>query len=116
MVEISPISSQKSSPDLKRGNSTGSNISGESGFSANITQKPKEIRETPTTVTISLTSQQTQIQSVSCNADKPPIPPRGVFPPVPQRQTSTENVKRESFGKNIWKIYIQSRTELRGQI
>lgn len=100
MVEISPINSQKSSPDLQgrrsRQDSIGSTVSGESSFSL---QKTRESRESAATATALLPNQQTPIQNVY-SAEKPPIPPRGVFPPN-QRPISTENTGRERSGKYI---------------
>lgn len=98
MVEISPISSRTSSPELQRRNSRqdsiASSMSGGSGFSAPQTQflqKTKELREhqmpLATNSTINL---QTQAQNpIIYSPDKPPIPPRGLPPPVPQRQISS---------------------------
>lgn len=102
MMEVSPISSQKSSPELQRQrsrqDSTGSAVSAEIS-QANILQRAKEPREQQL---LTSASQQAQSQNTpSFSAEKPPIPPRGVFPPVPQRQTSYENIKRDVFGKNI---------------
>lgn len=42
-------------------------------------------------------------------ADKPPIPPRGVPPPVPQRQSSTENVLNNNVNNNNSNSTVQIR-------
>ena len=100
VVEISPISSRTSSPDSQRRSSRqdsmSSTVSAGSGLSTPQTtflQKTKELREQQVSVT-PLTSSipQVHVQGTSVyNADKPPIPPRGLPPPVPQRQISTND-------------------------
>uniref|UniRef100_A0A1Y9H0U3 Spectrin beta chain n=2 Tax=Anopheles dirus TaxID=7168 RepID=A0A1Y9H0U3_9DIPT len=109
----SSISSRTSSPDSQRRDSRTSLNSAKSGSGSNgsfhtpqtnFLQKQKELRE-----------QELQHQRMSAGqhqqhynlpsptspgptpevfglADKPPIPPRGMPPPVPQRQSSTDNV------------------------
>lgn len=106
VTEISPISSQTSSPDSQRRSSRqdsiASSMSGGS-FSTPQTQflqKTKEMREQQAT---SLNSPQTPTPTQSqpstpgatiYSPDKPPIPPRGNPPPVPQRQiSSSESVQ-----------------------
>lgn len=103
--EISPISSRTSSPDSQRRSSRhdsiGSSMSGGSYSTPqiNFLQKQKELREQQ------VLQQQLQQQSAAPQSprspqspttiyspDKPPIPPRGVPPPVPNRQSSTENI------------------------
>uniref|UniRef100_W4VRA2 Putative karst n=1 Tax=Corethrella appendiculata TaxID=1370023 RepID=W4VRA2_9DIPT len=112
----SSISSRASSPDSQnRRDSRGSMNSAKSGsgsssnFSTpqtNFLQKQKELREqenqrlsqqSPPISANTITQQQQQQQQYSSSdfyglADKPPIPPRGVPPPVPQRQSSNENL------------------------
>lgn len=104
MVEISPISSRTSSPELQRQrqDSTGS---GESGFSSNqVNVFKKEIREQ----TSNLNSPQTPIpvQNATFSADKPPIPPRGIFPPVPQRQISSDRFGNDQYIRTERRIKI----------
>lgn len=100
-VEISPISSRTSSPDSQRRSSRqdsiGSSMSGGSSFSTpqiNFLQKQKEMREQQHMQSSSATSSPSSPQSVTTtvySADKPPIPPRGLPPPVPQRHISVNN-------------------------
>lgn len=104
--EISPISSRTSSPDSQRRSSRhdsiGSSMSGGS-FSTpqiNFLQKQKELREqqqlqqsSPQSASSPHSPQSPQSPGSGVySPDKPPIPPRGVPPPVPQRQPSNENI------------------------
>lgn len=98
VVDISPVSSRTSSPDHQRRNSRqdsiASTMSGGSGFGTpqtQLLQKTKEFREhqVPSAAS-SLKSQQIQTQNTTMySPDKPPIPPRGLPPPLPQRQISS---------------------------
>lgn len=104
-AETSPISSRNSSPDSQRRSSRhdsiGSSMSGGSYSTPqiNFLQKQKELREqqhqqqsSPSTPNSPQSPQSPQsVNSSVYNADKPPIPPRGLPPPVPQRQSSTDN-------------------------
>lgn len=107
-TEVSPISSHNSSPDSQRRSSRhdsiGSSMSGGSFNTPqiNFLQKQKELRDqqqqqlkinlqtSPTTPSSSSQSPQSP-PSGGHSADKPPIPPRGLPPPVPQRQSSNDN-------------------------
>ncbi|KXJ76213.1 hypothetical protein RP20_CCG010134 [Aedes albopictus] len=94
----SSISSRTSSPDSQRRDSRASLNSAKSGGSGSnasstlqtpqiaFLQKQKELREQENQ------APQSPTQEFYGLADKPPIPPRAVPPPVPQRQSSTENV------------------------
>lgn len=117
----SSISSRTSSPDSQRRDSRASLNSAKSGGSASTTssslqtpqinflQKQKELRELENQQRLSQQQLQppppppqqpvgtfvtppTPTQEFYGLADKPPIPPRGVPPPVPQRQSSNENM------------------------
>ncbi|XP_055643020.1 spectrin beta chain isoform X2 [Toxorhynchites rutilus septentrionalis] len=109
----SSISSRTSSPDSQRRDSRASLNSAKSGGSGsnnssglqtpqiNFLQKQKELRELENQQRLSqqqqqqqqiFQSSQTPTQEFYGLADKPPIPPRGVPPPVPQRQSSNENI------------------------
>lgn len=111
MVEVSPISSRTSSPDSQRRSSRqdsiSSTVSAGSGLSTPQTtflQKTKELREQQSSVNA---SPQAQVQTNTVySADKPPIPPRGLPPPVPQRQISTNDgvQLRNRTGKSFWSI------------
>lgn len=74
-------------------------MSGGSGFSTpqtNFLQKTKELREqqSPSVASTSTTPPQQQTHMTTIySPDKPPIPPRGNPPPVPQRQISSESVQ-----------------------
>lgn len=61
----------------------------------NFLQKQKELREQQmqsSSAASSPSSPQSQSQNAPVyNADKPPIPPRGLPPPVPQRHISINN-------------------------
>lgn len=104
MVEVSPISSRTSSPDSQRRssrqNSISSTVSAGSGLSTPQTtflQKTKELNASP----------QAQVQTNTVySADKPPIPPRGLPPPVPQRQISTNDGVQLRSGKSFWSIIL----------
>lgn len=121
VTEISPISSQTSSPDSQRRSSRQDSIASTGSSSTPQTQflqKTKELREqqlqqqqlqqssVPSVVTVTHTQTQSQVQisnqsSTVYSPDKPPIPPRGNPPPVPQRQiSSNESVQlRKRQGK-----------------
>lgn len=95
VVEISPISSRTSSPDSQRRSSRQDSMSStvSAGSGSNIPQttflqKTKELREQQVSVIPQAHVQSTPVY----NADKPPIPPRGLPPPVPQRQISTNDI------------------------
>lgn len=115
----SSISSRTSSPDSQRRDSRASLNSAKSGGSGsnassslqptpqiNFLQKQKELRELENQQRLSQQQMSTfQVpppqspagsaappQEFYGLADKPPIPPRGVPPPVPQRQSSNENM------------------------
>ncbi|XP_058061720.1 spectrin beta chain, non-erythrocytic 1 [Anopheles bellator] len=109
----SSISSRTSSPDSQRRDSRTSLNSAKSGSGStgsyhtpqtNFLQKQKELRELevqqqrlsaqhpPSQALPPPPTSPGPVQEVYGLADKPPIPPRGVPPPVPQRQSSTENV------------------------
>uniref|UniRef100_A0A182W3B1 Spectrin beta chain n=1 Tax=Anopheles minimus TaxID=112268 RepID=A0A182W3B1_9DIPT len=107
----SSISSRTSSPDSQRRDSRTSLNSAKSGSGSNgsfhtpqtnFLQKQKELREQELQHQRMSIGQQQQQQHTSLPsptspevfglADKPPIPPRGMPPPVPQRQSSTDNV------------------------
>lgn len=107
-TEVSPISSHNSSPDSQRRSSRhdsiGSSMSGGSFNTPqiNFLQKQKELRDQQqqqlkinlqtSSITPSSSSQSPQSPpSGAHSADKPPIPPRGLPPPVPQRQSSNDN-------------------------
>ncbi|XP_058824690.1 spectrin beta chain, non-erythrocytic 1 isoform X6 [Topomyia yanbarensis] len=121
----SSISSRTSSPDSQRRDSRASLNSAKSGGSGsnnssslqtpqiNFLQKQKELRELENQQRVSQHQQQQQQQQHMSTfqspqspqgqehyglADKPPIPPRGVPPPVPQRQSSTDNVLNNNGG------------------
>lgn len=108
---MSPISSRTSSPDSQRRSSRqdsiSSTVSAGSGLSTPQTtflQKTKELREQQSSVNA---SPQAQVQTNTVySADKPPIPPRGLPPPVPQRQISTNDgvQLRNRTGKSFWSI------------
>lgn len=108
---MSPISSRTSSPDSQRRSSRqdsiSSTVSAGSGLSTPQTtflQKTKELREQQSSVHA---SPQAQVQTNTVySADKPPIPPRGLPPPVPQRQISTNDgvQLRNRTGKSFWSI------------
>lgn len=117
MVEVSPISSRASSPDShrrsSRQDSISSAVSGENGFSTPQTvflQKTKELREQQPLTSSSLGCQQevTQVQNTTIySADKPPIPPRGLPPPIPQRQISTSDcVQLRNRSGNVTTIVL----------
>lgn len=114
-VEVSPISSRTSSPDSQRRSSRqdsiGSSMSGGSNFSTpqiNFLQKQRELREQQHMPSSSAASSPCSPQSQSVySADKPPIPPRGLPPPVPQRHISVNNettsvTLRQRSGENIF--------------
>lgn len=69
-------------------------MSGGSSFSTpqiNFLQKQKELREQQMQQSSSATSSPSSPQSQTVtvySAEKPPIPPRGLPPPVPQRHVS----------------------------
>nr|XP_040222398.2 spectrin beta chain, non-erythrocytic 1 isoform X3 [Anopheles coluzzii]XP_049461127.1 spectrin beta chain, non-erythrocytic 1 isoform X3 [Anopheles coluzzii] len=109
----SSISSRTSSPDSQRRDSRTSLNSAKSGSGSNgsfhtpqtnFLQKQKELREQELqhqrlssgqqqySNLPSPTSPGPAMPEVFGLADKPPIPPRGMPPPVPQRQSSTDNV------------------------
>uniref|UniRef100_A0A182F9J7 Spectrin beta chain, non-erythrocytic 5 n=1 Tax=Anopheles albimanus TaxID=7167 RepID=A0A182F9J7_ANOAL len=109
----SSISSRTSSPDSQRRDSRTSLNSAKSGSGStgsyhtpqtNFLQKQKELRELevqqqrlsaqppPTHALPPPPTSPGPMPEVFGLADKPPIPPRGVPPPVPQRQSSTDNV------------------------
>ncbi|XP_050085218.1 spectrin beta chain, non-erythrocytic 5 isoform X3 [Anopheles aquasalis] len=109
----SSISSRTSSPDSQRRDSRTSLNSAKSGSGStgsyhtpqtNFLQKQKELRELevqqqrlsaqppPTHALPPPPTSPGPMHEVFGLADKPPIPPRGVPPPVPQRQSSTDNV------------------------
>lgn len=107
-TEASPISSHNSSPESQRRSSRhdsiGSSMSGGSFNTPqiNFLQKQKELRDqqqqqlkinlqTSSSTTPVSSPQSPQSPSGGHNADKPPIPPRGLPPPVPQRQSSNDN-------------------------
>lgn len=118
--EISPISSRTSSPDSQRRSSRhdsiGSSMSGGSYSTPqiNFLQKQKELREQQM-----MQQQQLQQQSAApqnprspqsssttiYSPDKPPIPPRGVPPPVPQRQSSNENINVTLRSQSVVGMY-----------
>lgn len=114
MVEVSPISSRTSSPDSQRRSSRqdsiSSTVSAGSGLSTPQTtflQKTKELREQQSSVNA---SPQAHAQTNTIySADKPPIPPRGLPPPVPQRQISTNDgvQLRNRSGKSFWSINLK---------
>lgn len=105
-METSPISSRTSSPDSQRRSSRhdsiGSSMSGGSMNTPqiNFLQKQRELREQSpqSSVTTPTSPQSPQPPPAPASGtqfytpDKPPIPPRGVPPPVPQRQSSHENM------------------------
>lgn len=82
-------------------------MSGGSGFSTPQTQflqKSKELREQQMPIaTNSTINLQAQAQNpIIYIPDKPPIPPRGLPPPVPQRQiSSNETVQLRNRSGNI---------------
>uniref|UniRef100_A0A182PG07 Spectrin beta chain n=1 Tax=Anopheles epiroticus TaxID=199890 RepID=A0A182PG07_9DIPT len=108
----SSISSRTSSPDSQRRDSRTSLNSAKSGSGSNgsfhtpqtnFLQKQKELREQELQHQRMAAGQQQYnnlpsptspgpVPEVFGLADKPPIPPRGMPPPVPQRQSSTDNV------------------------
>lgn len=122
----SSISSRTSSPDSQRRDSRASLNSAKSGGSGsnassslqtpqiNFLQKQKELRELENQQRLSQQNQQQMstfqapqspgttgtTQEFHGLADKPPIPPRGVPPPVPQRQSSNENVLNNNTNNN----------------
>lgn len=98
MVEISPISSGASSPELQRRKSRQDSIA--SSPQTQFLQKTKDLREQQmSSSTNTLNTSQAQ-NSTIYTPDKPPIPPRGLPPPVPQRQisTSSETVQLRNRG------------------
>ncbi|XP_052891204.1 spectrin beta chain, non-erythrocytic 1 [Anopheles moucheti] len=115
----SSISSRTSSPDSQRRDSRTSLNSAKSGSGSNgsfhtpqtnFLQKQKELREQELQHQRMSTGQMQQhnnlpsptspgpMPEVFGLADKPPIPPRGMPPPVPQRQSSTDNVLNNNNG------------------
>ncbi|XP_058446279.1 spectrin beta chain, non-erythrocytic 5 isoform X3 [Malaya genurostris] len=135
----SSISSRTSSPDSQRRDSRASLNSAKSGGSGsnnsnslqtpqiNFLQKQKELRELENQqhrISQQQLHQQQQHQHMGTFqapqspaatqehyglADKPPIPPRGVPPPVPQRQSSSENVLNNNGG-SAGAVQIRSKT------
>lgn len=117
-TEVSPISSHNSSPESQRRSSRhdsiGSSMSGGSSSTPqiNFLQKQKEMRDQQqqqvkvtlqTSSSSSIGSPQSPQPSTGHVIDKPPIPPRGLPPPVPQRQSSNDNstvTLRTRLGKN----------------
>ena len=110
-AETSPISSRTSSPDSQRRSSRhdsiGSSMSGGSYSTPqiNFLQKQKEMREQQMqnqqqNSPPSPQSPQSTGSSVY-SPDKPPIPPRGAPPPVPQRQSSNENMNVTIRSRNV---------------
>ncbi|XP_055551148.1 spectrin beta chain, non-erythrocytic 1 isoform X2 [Wyeomyia smithii] len=124
----SSISSRTSSPDSQRRDSRASLNSAKSGGSGsnnsnslptpqiNFLQKQKELRELEN---LQRQSQHQQHMSTfqapqspqehSGLADKPPIPPRCAPPPVPQRQSSSDNVLNNNGASNS-AVQIRSKT------
>ncbi|XP_049277717.1 spectrin beta chain, non-erythrocytic 1 isoform X2 [Anopheles funestus] len=118
----SSISSRTSSPDSQRRDSRTSLNSAKSGSGSNgsfhtpqtnFLQKQKELREQELQHQRMSTGQLQQqhqhnslpsptspgpMSEVFGLADKPPIPPRGMPPPVPQRQSSSDNVLNNNNG------------------
>ncbi|XP_050079457.1 spectrin beta chain, non-erythrocytic 1 [Anopheles maculipalpis] len=113
----SSISSRTSSPDSQRRDSRTSLNSAKSGSGSNgsfhtpqtnFLQKQKELREQELQHQRMSSGQQYNnlpsptspgpMPEVFGLADKPPIPPRGMPPPVPQRQSSTDNVLNNNNG------------------
>ncbi|XP_035899186.1 spectrin beta chain, non-erythrocytic 1 isoform X2 [Anopheles stephensi] len=113
----SSISSRTSSPDSQRRDSRTSLNSAKSGSGSNgsfhtpqtnFLQKQKELREQELQHQRMSSGQQYNnlpsptapgpMPEVFGLADKPPIPPRGMPPPVPQRQSSTDNVLNSNNG------------------
>uniref|UniRef100_A0AAG5CRA5 Spectrin beta chain n=1 Tax=Anopheles atroparvus TaxID=41427 RepID=A0AAG5CRA5_ANOAO len=107
----SSISSRTSSPDSQRRDSRTSLNSAKSGSGSNgsfntpqtnFLQRQKELREQELQQQRMSSSQHSLPSPTSPGpmvqdmvhglADKPPIPPRGVPPPVPQRQSSADNM------------------------
>lgn len=113
--EISPISSQTSSPDSQRRNSRqdsiASTMSGGSNYNTPQThflQKTKELREQQSATVATLNNSQpppTSPGTTVFSPDKPPIPPRGNPPPVPQRQISLQSNENVQL-RNRPGIYI----------
>ncbi|XP_037904390.1 spectrin beta chain, non-erythrocytic 1 isoform X3 [Hermetia illucens] len=101
-VETSPVSSRTSSPDSQRRSSrhdsVGSSMSGGSSNTPqmNFLQRRRELTEQQHQQQYQQSNQsQQQPSSPNSNygfAEKPPIPPRGMPPPVPQRQTVESTV------------------------
>lgn len=117
VAEISPISSQTSSPDSQRRSSRHDSIASTGSSTTTpqtqFLQKQKELREQqmqqqhlqqtaaavmasppPAPSAVNSLSAQSHVQisnqsSTVYSPDKPPIPPRGNPPPVPQRQISS---------------------------
>lgn len=106
-TEASPISSHNSSPESQRRSSRhdsiGSSMSGGSFNTPqiNFLQKQKELRDqqqqqlkinlqTSSATPASLSQSPQSPSGGGHTADKPPIPPRGLPPPVPQRQSSND--------------------------
>lgn len=123
MVEISPISSRTSSPDSQkrssRQDSVSSNVSAGSGISTPQTaflQKTKQLREQQASAIESTpVNPQSHIQSSPVySAEKPPIPPRGLPPPVPQRQTPVnEGVQLRNRSGKYKKTLIKKRKKIK---
>lgn len=104
----SSVSSRTSSPDPnQRRDSNGSSM--QSTPQMNFLQKQREMRERESQVNDNIWIWTQELLFILCNLqsrnpeppphsptggfyDKPPIPPRGVPPPVPQRQSSVEKV------------------------
>ncbi|XP_039432326.1 spectrin beta chain, non-erythrocytic 1 isoform X2 [Culex pipiens pallens] len=125
----SSISSRTSSPDSQRRDSRASLNSAKSGGSGsnassglqtpqiNFLQKQKELRELENQQRLSQQQNQQQMSPTGGTtqefyglADKPPIPPRGVPPPVPQRQSSNENVLNNNNNNNGGTVQIRPKT------
>ncbi|XP_055611321.1 spectrin beta chain, non-erythrocytic 1-like isoform X3 [Uranotaenia lowii] len=129
----SSISSRTSSPDSQRRDSRASLNSAKSGGSGsnasssiqstnsttpqiNFLQKQKELRELENQQRLSQQQMstfqmpQSPTQEVYNLADKPPIPPRGVPPPVPQRQSSSDNVSNNNNVSGNPAVQIRSKT------
>jgi spectrin beta len=113
----SSVSSRASSPDSQRrdsassrhnsfGSANSSTMSGPNTPQINFLQKQKEMREqhleqlkiSPSSGGVSpIPSPNNDYQGLS---DKPPIPPRGMPPPIPQRQLSYENANVNYRNRN----------------
>ncbi|XP_049531966.1 spectrin beta chain, non-erythrocytic 1 isoform X2 [Anopheles darlingi] len=130
----SSISSRTSSPDSQRRDSRTSLNSAKSGSGStgsyhtpqtNFLQKQKELRELevqqqrlsaqppPTHALPPPPTSPGPMHEVFGLADKPPIPPRGVPPPVPQRQSSTDNVLLNNNGNGAG-VQLRSKTGATG--